>query len=356
MPVFLKLSADSAIPLWDELVQSKRLSPTIAHNPRFFSFYSEFLSLSPFYFLVKEKETPVGLFPVVRAGNQYISMPHLSYGGIFWLAKRILNAAAEEESIIQNIVAKVEKDKPDPGFYSVEISDFKNENLPVGKIEIRNEISFFETKSSTKTRHFLFLKKSGEEQLETFSSNLRRKISKAEKNEIVVNKGKEELLDDFLKVYHKNMHKLGSPAFGKSFFQALLQIPGINAGIFIAYYHKKPVGAAFCLSYFGFVENTWFSTLSDHNNLYPSYLLHWNMIEDAINQGRKIYSFGRSTSESGVHEFKKQWLAEERPVYFSKSIQNTINLKDQKWLTKIWKVLPAAVVNNVGPFVAKRIY
>lgn len=356
MPDFLKLSTDSACNFWNSLVESNLPPATIAHNPRFFSFYSAFLSLSPFYFVLTESETPVGLFPVVKAGNQFISMPHFSYGGILWLSKKNKNAAEKEEIVIKHIIFGIEKDELDTGFYSIEISNLKKNNIPAGKIEIRGEKPFFGMNISEKTRHFLLLKKSKEEQWDSFSSNLRRKISKAEKNEIVVLKGKEELLNDFVRVYRKNMHKLGSPAFGKSFFLPLLQIPEINADIFIAYFHSKPVGAAFCLTYSGFVENTWFSTLSGFNKLYTPYVLHWKMIEDAIEGGGDMYSFGRSTSGSGVHNFKKQWQAQEKPLYFSASFQNKYNLKNQKWLTKIWKVLPAAFVNRVGPFVAKRIY
>lgn len=352
MPGFLKLSTQSATTYWDELVQSNPVPATIAHNPHFFSFYSGFLSRSPYYFILKENEGAVGLFPIVKAGKQFISMPHFSYGGIFYLSKTIL----EEEKIMQGCVAGIENEKLEPGFYSVEISGLKNEKFPTGNIETRGEKPFFGNTISEKTRHFISLKNKKEEQLESFSSNLRRKISKAEKNGIEIKNGKEELLNDFANVYQNNMHKLGSPAFGKSFFRALLQIPGANACIFVAYYNNKPIGAAFCFSYFGFIENTWFSTISKYNNLYPAYLLHWKMMEAAIGRKMKIYSFGRSTTNSGVHDFKRQWQTDEKPLYFSKTITGKFNVKNQKWMTKIWKVLPPVVVNQLGPFVAKRVY
>ena len=333
MPGFLKLPTHSAITYWDELVQANSNLPTVAHNPHFFPFFSGFLSLSPYYFILKENDVAVGLFPIVKTRNQFISMPHFSYGGIFWLLKRNF----EEEKIIQQIIPGIEQEKLEAGYYALDISGFKNEKFPTGKIEIRGETPFFGNNFSEKTRHFISLKKTKEAQLESFSSNLRRKINKAERNGIEIKNGKEELLDDFVNVYQKNMHKLGSPAFDKSFFRALLEIPGANASIYIACYFNKPIGAAFCLSYFGFTENVWFSTISKYNNLYPAYLLHWKMIEDAIIQNKKIYSFGRSTTGSGVHEFKKQWQAEEKPLYFSNSNPEKFNLKNQKWLTKIWK-------------------
>lgn len=352
MPGLTKLTPESAIRHWNDLILSSPGLATIAHNPHFFSFFSDYLSLLPYYFILKEKDNSIGFLPVVKAGNRFISMPHFSYGGIYFISK----ASIDEEELIQMVLVEIENQKPEAGFYAVDLSQLKPGSFDSVTIEMRSEKPFFENKASTKTRHFIYLEKTTDEQLHLFSSHLRRKINKARRNGIEIKIGKEELLDDFVKVYCKNMHKLGSPAFGKDFFEALLRIHGTDARIFVAYYFNKPVGAAFCLDYFGFVENVWFSTLAKFNHLYTAYLLHWSIMEQAIADGKKVYSLGRSTTGSGVHQFKKQWSAEEKPLYFSKNKTAAFSLKDQKWLAKIWKLLPPQIVNQLGPRIAKRIY
>ena len=108
--------------------------------------------------------------------------------------------------------------------------------------------------------------------------------------------------------------------------------------------------------YDGYYENTWFSTLSDYNHLYPSYLLHSEMIKDAIANKASIYSMGRSSKGSGVQQYKLQWPVEEKDLFFSSNRQPAFSLKDQHWMTRVWKRLPGGIVNNLGPAIAKRIY
>jgi hypothetical protein len=65
---------------------------------------------------------------------------------------------------------------------------------------------------------------------------------------------------------------------------------------------------------------------------------------------------GRSSIGSGVHSYKSQWPAREQEIYFSLNHPSGVGLKDQKWLTKVWKRMPKAIVDNLGPPIAKKIY
>ena len=353
---FQKIENEKAIQLWNDLALSQSNSLTIAHNPYLFGFFLDFLKFSPFYFILYENEKSVGLLPMVNTGKSFISIPHFSYGGIHWL-----DAGSElksnENSIIQNLLFQVVSGNLFAGFYGVQISSgTKEQSTPEKPIEIRNFKALFGSIKTNKVVHTISLKETQEEQTKTFSSNLRRKINKASKNKLLVKHGGIELLNDFSKVYDENMHRIGSPTLGIKFFQALLIIQETNAKVFVAYLNEKPVGGSFAMWYNGYYENTWFSTLADFNHLYPSYLLHDEMIRNAVNQKAHIYSMGRSTKNSGVHRYKLQWPVEEKELFFNTTQQPGFNLKDQKWLTKVWKRLPAGFVNRLGPIVAKRIY
>ncbi len=65
---------------------------------------------------------------------------------------------------------------------------------------------------------------------------------------------------------------------------------------------------------------------------------------------------GRSTIGSGTHHYKLQWPVEDKLLYFNKNMKAKSMLRDQQWATKIWKRLPAVIVDTMGPFIAKRIY
>ena len=122
------------------------------------------------------------------------------------------------------------------------------------------------------------------------------------------------------------------------------------------YIDDKPVGAGFLMSYAGFFENTWFSTLSNYNHLYPAQLLHHEMIGLAVQEGGHTYSFGRSTAGSGVHEFKRRWNTNETIVYWNYDKPVTSALRKAGFLSQLWKYLPLRIANAVGPLGSGKVY
>ena len=139
-------------------------------------------------------------------------------------------------------------------------------------------------------------------------------------------------------------------------------ITGITGqdGAYLAEYLLKKkeelAGAAFNLEYQGFYENNYFAVPKPHQRHYGSYALTYAMIEHARTIGATNYSFGRSTSNSGVHQFKKQWATTDMPLYWIKTPNQTINLRSQKWLNKLWKTLPIPLRKPLDPYISKWIY
>ncbi len=350
---FQKLDLQKATKQWNTLVLKNPSRLSIAFHPGLFHFYSSFLSLSPYYFILYFSGKPAGLFPFVKTDSSFISMPHFSGGGILWLTEN--QTGVQDEVLLLQITEKVKKENLAPGFYRSNIPEegFVRKEPPL--VEVRNGFPLFEKKETNKAVCLMKLTTNEEEQFKQLDSNLRRKINKAKKNGIEIRMGKQELLKDFTPVYNRNMHRIGSPTLGKAFFKALLD--SIHETIlFVAYLDNKPIGGSFVMWYDGYVENTWFSTLEKHNRLYTSYLLHWETVRWAIQNGMHTYSMGRSTIDSGTHNYKLQWPVEAKPLYFNRNFKSKISLKDQQWVTKIWKVLPDCLVDAFGPAIAKRIY
>jgi lipid II:glycine glycyltransferase (peptidoglycan interpeptide bridge formation enzyme) len=196
-----------------------------------------------------------------------------------------------------------------------------------------------------------------EEQYRRFDSNVKRKIRKCALNGIIVNSGKVELLHHFYEIYSRNMHRLGSPALPERWFRHLLtDYRDGEAGIWIASFDEKPVGAAFMLEYQGFYEACWVSTLNEYNRLYTSYGLYWEMIRFAVEQEGRNFSFGRSSTGSGVHRFKKQWGGEDLTLYWNYSHPQKRNVRKLTFLPKLWKLLPYRLAKIIGPLIAGKFY
>jgi lipid II:glycine glycyltransferase (peptidoglycan interpeptide bridge formation enzyme) len=192
---------------------------------------------------------------------------------------------------------------------------------------------------------------------QSFSSNLRRKIRKSQRNQIEVRAGGTELLSDFYLVYSKNMHRLGSPAMPLKWFKILTeQCDKGHKPVWCCYLEGKVIGAAFLVSYKGFAEACWVSTLNEYNHLYTSYSLYWAMIQYACSKQSDVFSFGRSSFGSGVHIFKRQWGGYDLPLVWNYNKPQRASLKSFHFLPAIWKRIPYPLTKIIGPIISPFLY
>jgi hypothetical protein len=91
-------------------------------------------------------------------------------------------------------------------------------------------------------------------------------------------------------------------------------------------------------------------------------LLYWTILRKAIEDGYKIFDFGRSTIDSGTFHFKKQWGAAERPLYWHYWLRQgkivprlTPDNPKYRLAIKIWRHLPIRIANAIGPKIAKNL-
>ena len=268
---------------------------------------------------------------LICTGKSMVSLPHFSYDALY----------SNEANTLAEVEKKIKHLHFDKGFTG---------------IEIRRPVVSTPT-SALKTVSWLTLKDSRDEQWKSYSSNLRSKISRAQRQGFHVIQGREELLNDFYNVYSRHMRALGSGALSKKFFALLLSdYTEAYTGIFLVKHNNKTIGAAFNLAYGGFYENGWFATLKPYQKYYPSYLLHHQMIIHAINIGCGTYSFGRSTTGGGVHQFKKQWGTTDIPLQWISYPRPIVNLRHQNWIRTMWKHLPYPLGNHFGNYIAKWVY
>jgi len=318
-------------PEYNNFIEKNRDSKcllTIAHNPSLGNVLSKTFGYKyKFWFIISENET-IGVFPSFVINSKIVSIPHFSYGGAF-----------------------VKKG------YEDYLSDINNQLINYFKqSEIRSFTKSSKFFTSNKIASFIYLK-NADIIFNDYSSNHRRKIKKSYKNGLHTKKGGIELLTLYYQIYSRNMHRLGSPPLPYLFFENLLKYyENGDKNIFIAYLGKKPIGAAFVLSFHNFSEDCWLSTDSNYNKLYTSYQLYWEMIKDASQTNKKVFSLGRSSKDSSLHNFKKHWKIEERTIYFNYSFNKKTDIKSFTFLTKIWKKLPYSLTIKLGHTISKKIY
>jgi lipid II:glycine glycyltransferase (peptidoglycan interpeptide bridge formation enzyme) len=326
-----EINIDTDFELWNSIILNSPDFYTVAHNPSLIKYLDKTLQWKGKSFIIMNVKEVIGIYQhSFPSANKSVSMPHFSYGGI--IRK---NDSYSKKEIFSKISNNLEE--------AFEIRDFEPYT------------SYFD---DSKVAAFLMLEETAEAQLAILKSNHRRKIKKAYKNnlEVKIESSKDAILD-FYKIYTKNMLRLGSPSLSKKFFMNLIEYYKFGeVKVFLVYKNQEIIGGAIALSYNDFMEDCWLSTISKYNHLYTSVLLYWEMIKDAIENNKKIFSFGRSTKGSSLLKFKGQWNPIEKQLYFSYSEKQKISLKKMTFLTKLWKLLPLRVANIIGPKIADKLY
>lgn len=286
----------------------------------------------------------VGVLPLVHMksllfGNFLISIPFFNYGGL-------LCGSPEAESAL---LAEAERIK-------VEIK--------ASHIELRHmgwEYQGVPSKTG-KVTMIMELAQDIDSQWKAFNAKLRNQIRKAEKSGLRVVAGGAELLDGFYTVFCRNMRDLGTPVYGKEFFDNVLALFPQSTRIISVIHNNTVIASGIAVWFRDTFEVPWASSNRDYKTLCPNNILYWKAISFAIENGFAKFDFGRSTPAEGTYKFKEQWGAKPVQLYWQYILPDgetlpELNNKNPKYemAIRIWQKLPLGITNILGPHIVKNI-
>jgi serine/alanine adding enzyme len=328
--------------LWDSYV-IKSDSSSCYHLTGYKDIIEESFGHRTFYLFAEENGNITGLLPLVQLksvlfGNFIVSLPYFNYGGICTDDPVVAEQLIEKAITIANEISAehIELRHTGPVF----------DNMPVktAKVSMRLQLS------------------DNPDQLwRIFSSKLRSQIRRPEKEGMYSKLAGEEELDSFYKVFSVNMRDLGTPVYPKRFFRLILQNFPDSSHICTIYTKSgQPVASGFLVGFKDRLEIPWASSLRSHNNLSPNMLLYWTCLKYACSSGYAFFDFGRSTPNEGTYRFKEQWGAKPAQLYWHYWLKNggplpELNPKNPKYeaAIKIWRRLPLALTQLIGPSIVK---
>lgn len=195
-----------------------------------------------------------------------------------------------------------------------------------------------------------------------FKSKHRNNIRRVYKAGLRVESGHIELLDAFYELLSRSWRDLGTPIYSKQFFASVLDSFGSKVKIFIAYQGDTPVAGAFNGYCGNTVEGMWAGSAAEHRRLQSNYVLYWEMIKAACEEGFENFHLGRTSVDSGGEAFKRKWNAEVKQLYWQYFLPqggdlSHLDVKNPKYKLAIetWKKLPVRLTQLVGPLVARSI-
>jgi len=285
----------------------------------------------------------VGVLPLIRLksclfGDFMVSMPYFNYGG----------AIADHPLIEKELMKAANRFADESGIEHVEYRD----TIPHDGHPVRSD----------KVNMVLQLPGSREQLWESFGAKLRAQIKRPQRENPVVLSGREECLDDFYKVFSRNMRDLGTPVYAKSFFRNILNDFPESSRILVVRLAGTPVAAGFLIGNRDTLEIPWASTVRRANHLSVNMLLYWEALRFAIEEKYRYFDFGRSSLDSGTFRFKKQWGAIPRQSYWHYWLSKgenlpSLNPNNPKYALaiNIWKKLPVPVTNLLGPYIVRNL-
>ena len=168
-------------------------------------------------------------------------------------------------------------------------------------------------------------------------------------------------LDRFFPLYADNMHRHGTPALARRYFESLLAEFGKDAEVMTV---TAPDGRALSsvLTFYFRDEVLPYYAGDDPlaRDLAANDLKYWELMRRAVARGVRVFDFGRSKRDTGSFAFKKNWGFEPTPLHYEYRLytrdsvpQNNPSNAKYKLLIEAWRRMPIGVANWLGPYVVR---
>ncbi len=134
------------------------------------------------------------------------------------------------------------------------------------------------------------------------------------------------------------------------------------AGFFQFTWKGKIVAAVWTLFYKDEVVPYYGGSIREYNRLAVNNFMYWKLIEYGIQNGYKVFDFGRSKRGTGSFDFKRRWgmTMSDLPYQYylvrDKTMPDTSPLNPKFSLSiRLWRKLPLPVANSIGPIISKHL-
>ncbi len=169
--------------------------------------------------------------------------------------------------------------------------------------------------------------------------------------------------DRFFALFADNVHRHGTPAMPKKYFETLQAVFGTDCEILTV---LAPDGRAISsvLSFYFRDEVLPYYAGDDMaaRDLGANDFKYWELMRRACARGLKVFDYGRSKHGTGPYAFKKNWGFEPKPLHYEYCLykrddipQNNPSNAKYKLMIGIWRRMPIRLANWLGPFVVRNL-
>ena len=327
---------------WDEFVTGAEGS-SFCHLSGWREILEDVLDAQCLYWTATDREGWRGVLPLVRVrsrifGHYLVSLPFLNDGGP-------LGTPAARERLAREAVAEAQRTGADLLELRTRDAIGGGNELPV---------------SSRKITVVLPLPADSATLLRQFPAKLRSQIRRPIKEGLTVRFGATEC-EPFYEVFARTMRDLGTPVLPRAFFERIAAAFPDLALFGVVYRGHQPLAGGCGFLWRNEFEITWAGALRESRSIAANMLLYWSFMEHVINRGARTFNFGRCTPGGGTHRFKRQWGGVDVPLPWGQWSPRDVHATPSperpiyRAAAAIWSRLPLAIVNRLGPRLARRL-
>lgn len=321
-------------------------APHPGRDPRWLLVLQQGLQHEPYLLEAIQDEATIGYLPLAFVkgpifGRFLVSLPYINTAGTM----------APKEEVRRLLIDQ-----------AIELADQLNVKFLQLRQELPDEHPQFGTDLTEKVHMRLDLPDSPDAAWQAIPSKVRNQIRKAEKQQLSVHWGREELLDEFYRVFARNMRDLGTPVFSKKLFAAMLSVFDPEAELVVVRQEQHTVAAAVLVHGSEMTEVPSASSIRNFNHTNCNMLMYWHLLQRTIERGNTAFDFGRCSLDSNTYRFKKQWGAKPSPAvwhyyYPSGEADDATRPSNSRYgrMIQIWQKLPVWLTRWIGPTIVRGI-
>jgi FemAB-related protein (PEP-CTERM system-associated) len=338
----VRLAADGDAARWDAFVE-RCPEATFFHRFGWKAVIETVFAHRTVYLLAERDASVVGVLPLAEIrsrlfGHSLVSLPFCVYGGV----------AATDPAAVHALHAEARRIAAE---------------LNVAHLELRNRIAR-EPAWARQDLYVTFRK----EILSDVEANM---LAIPRKQRAMVRKGAKNGLRSeidpgagrFFELYADNVHRHGTPALPRQYFDALLRAFGNDVEVLtVLDAQGRPVSGVVSFFFRDEVLPYYAGDSVEARDLAANDFKYWELMRRSCERGYRVFDYGRSKRGTGSFDFKKNWGFEPQPLHYEYDLRrgdrvpenNPLNPKYRAFIA-MWRRLPRPVVDRLGPFIVRNL-
>lgn len=327
---------------WDEFVFAQPTA-TFFHRAGWLRVISEVWGHACFFLYVEREGRVVGILPLAQVksrlfGHALVGLPFAVYGGV----------VAEDDEVAKAL----EKEAGDIA------RQLGAEHLELRQVNARN------ADWPTQDLYVTFRKEilaEEEANMLAIPRKQRAMVRKGIKNALVSHIDADA--GRFFALYADNVHRHGTPAMPRRWFEALLKEFGKDAEVLtVTDANGRPLSSVLSFYFRDEVLPYYAGDDESARDLAANDFKYWELMRRACARGLKVFDYGRSKQGTGSYSFKKNWGFEPTPLHYEYQLykreaipQNNPNNAKYQLLIKTWRRMPISWANWLGPKIVRSL-